>query len=185
MAVGFVALNSYSIADTYFVGQLGTLQLAAIGFTFPVAFTMVAIGLGVGIATSSVLARLLGTGDRGAVQRITTHALLLGALLGFAVLVIGLATIEPVFLALGADERTLPLIRDYMRPYYFGSVLFVLPMVGNFSLRAMGDSKVPAAILSLSAIVNIVLDPLLIFGSGDSRDWNCRARRLRLSWRMP
>jgi putative MATE family efflux protein len=118
----------------------------------------------VGIATSSVLARLLGTGDRGAVQRITTHALLLGALLGFAVLVIGLATIEPVFLALGADERTLPLIRDYMRPYYFGSVLFVLPMVGNFSLRAMGDSKVPAVILSLSAIVNIVLDPLLIFG---------------------
>jgi putative MATE family efflux protein len=164
MAVGFVALNSYSIADTYFVGQLGTLQLAAIGFTFPVAFTMVAIGLGVGIATSSVLARLLGTGDRGAVQRITTHALLLGALLGFALLVIGLATIEPVFLALGADERTLPLIREYMRPYYFGSVLFVLPMVGNFSLRAMGDSKVPAVILSLSAIVNIVLDPLLIFG---------------------
>jgi putative MATE family efflux protein len=164
MAVGFVALNSYSIADTYFVGQLGTLQLAAIGFTFPVAFTMVAIGLGVGIATSSVLARLLGTGDRDAVQRITTHALLLGALLGVALLVIGLATIEPVFLALGADERTLPLIRDYMRPYYFGSVLFVLPMVGNFSLRAMGDSKVPAVILSLSAIVNIVLDPLLIFG---------------------
>ncbi len=164
MAVGFVALNSYSIADTYFVGQLGTLQLAAIGFTFPVAFTMVAIGLGVGIATSSVLARLLGTGDRGAVQRITTHALLLGALLGLALLVIGLATIEPVFLALGADERTLPLIREYMRPYYFGSVLFVLPMVGNFSLRAMGDSKVPAVILSLSAIVNIVLDPLLIFG---------------------
>jgi len=164
MAVGFVALNSYSIADTYFVGQLGTLQLAAIGFTFPVAFTMVAIGLGVGIATSSVLARLLGTGDRDAVQRITTHALLLGALLGLALLVIGLATIEPVFLALGADERTLPLIRDYMRPYYFGSVLFVLPMVGNFSLRAMGDSKVPAVILSLSAIVNIVLDPLLIFG---------------------
>jgi len=164
MAVGFVALNSYSIADTYFVGQLGTLQLAAIGFTFPVAFTMVAIGLGVGLATSSVLARLLGTGDRDAVQRITTHALLLGALLGLALLVIGLATIEPVFLALGADERTLPLIRDYMRPYYFGSVLFVLPMVGNFSLRAMGDSKVPAVILSLSAIVNIVLDPLLIFG---------------------
>jgi len=164
MAVGFVALNSYSIADTYFVGQLGTLQLAAIGFTFPVAFTLVAIGLGVGISTSSVLARLLGTGDRGAVQRITTHALLLGALLVFAWLVIGLATIEPVFLALGADERTLPLIREYMRPYYFGSVLFVLPMVGNFSLRAMGDSKVPAVILSISAIVNIVLDPLLIFG---------------------
>ena len=164
MAIGFVALNSYSIADTYFVGQLGTLPLAAIGFTFPVAFTMVAIGLGVGIGTSSVVARLLGTGDHRAVQRITTHALLLGGLLGMILLSIGLATIEPVFRALGADERTLPLIREYMRPYYLGSVLFVLPMIGNFSLRAAGESKVPAIILSLSAVVNIVLDPLLIFG---------------------
>lgn len=89
MAIGFVALNSYSIADTFFVGQLGTLPLAAMGFTFPISFTMVAIGLGVGIATSSVLARLLGTGNRGAVQRITTHALMLGGLLGLLLLVIG------------------------------------------------------------------------------------------------
>ncbi len=164
MAVGFVALNSYSIADTYFVGQLGTLPLAAMGFTFPVAFTMVAIGLGVGIGTSSVVARLLGTGDRSAVQRITTHALLLGALFGMLLLIVGLSTIEPVFRALGADERTLPLIREYMRPYYLGSVLFILPMVGNHSLRAAGDSRVPAIILSTSAFVNIALDPLLIFG---------------------
>ncbi len=164
MAIGFVALNSYSIADTYFVGQLGTLPLAAMGFTFPVAFTMVSIGLGVGIGTSSVVARLLGTGDRSAVQRITTHALLLGALFGLLLLIVGLSTIEPVFRALGADERTLPLIREYMWPYYLGSVLFILPMVGNHSLRATGDSRVPAIILSTSALVNIALDPLLIFG---------------------
>lgn len=164
MAVGFVALNSYSIADTYFVGQLGTLPLAAMGFTFPIAFTMVSIGLGVGIGTSSVVARLLGTGDRSAVQRITTHALLLGALFGLLLLILGLSTIDPVFRALGADERTLPLIREYMRPYYLGSVLFILPMVGNHSLRATGDSRVPAIILSTSALVNIALDPLLIFG---------------------
>ena len=58
MAWGFVALNSYSIADTYFVGRLGTLPLAAMGFTFPITFAMVAAGLGVGIGTSSVIARL-------------------------------------------------------------------------------------------------------------------------------
>ena len=164
MALSFVALNSYSIADTFFVGQLGTLPLAAMGFTFPVSFTMVAVGLGIGIATSSVLARLLGTGNRGAVQRITTHALLLGGLLGLLLLVVGLATIEPVFSALGADERTLPLIRSYMGPVYFGGVFFILTIVGNHALRATGDSKVPAIILTFSAVLNIVLDPLLIFG---------------------
>jgi Na+-driven multidrug efflux pump len=120
------------------------------------------------------------------VQRITTHALLLGALLGVILLVIGLATIEPLFRALGADERTLPLIRDYMRPYYLGSVLFVLPMVGNFALRATGDARMPAIILSLSAIVNLILDPLLIFGlCGGCLDSSYRARQSRPFWRTP
>ena len=164
MALGFVALNSYSIADTFFVAQLGTLPLAAMSFTFPVAFAMISIGLGVGIGTSSVVARLLGTGDRATVQRITTHALMLGAVAGFLLLVIGLATIEPVFRALGADERTLPLIAEYMQIYYLGSMFFILPMVGNHAIRATGDAMVPAVILSLSALINIVLDPLLIFG---------------------
>ena len=164
MALGFAALNSYSIADTYFVGQLGTLPLAAMGFTFPVAFAMISVGLGVGIGASSVIARLLGTGDRATVQRITTHALILGAVFGLVLLAIGLATIEPVFRALGADERTIPLITEYMQVYYLGSMFFILPMVGNFAMRATGDALVPAVILGLSAILNVILDPLLIFG---------------------
>ena len=164
MALGFAALNSYSIADTYFVGQLGTLPLAAMGFTFPVSFAMIAVGLGVGIGTSSVIARLLGTGDRATVQRITTHALMLSVIFGFFLLVVGLATLEPVFRALGADERTLPLITEYMRVYYLGSMFLILPMVGNFAIRATGDAMVPAVILGLSAIINVILDPLLIFG---------------------
>ena len=164
MAIGLVSLNSYSIADTYFVGQLGTLPLAALGFTFPVSFCLIAIGLGVGIGTSSLLARLLGTGDEASVQRITTHALLLAALLGVIVMVAGLATIGPVFTLLGADERTLPLIREYMEVYYFGGFLVILPMVGNFAMRAAGDARAPAIILTTSAVINIVLDPILIFG---------------------
>ena len=164
MVLGLISINSYSIADTYFVGQLGTLPLAAMGFTFPVAFSLMAIGLGVGIGTSSVLSRLLGTGDLDRVQRITTHALVLGLFLGFIVTIVGLATIEPVFMALGADELTMPLIREYMEVYYFGGFLIILPMVGNFAMRAVGDARIPALILTISALLNIVLDPLLIFG---------------------
>lgn len=164
MAVGLLSLNSYSIADTYFVGQLGTLPLAAMGFTFPVSSLLVAIGLGVGIGASSVLSRLMGRGDLEKVQRITTHALLLGAFLGLIVMVAGLASIEPVFRTLGADEQTLPLIREYMQVYYFGGFFMILPMIGNFAMRAVGDPRIPAVILTTSALINIVLDPLLIFG---------------------
>lgn len=164
MAFGLLSLNSYSIADIYFVGQLGTLELAAMTFTFPVSFSLVAIGLGVGIGVSSVLSRRLGAGDIDTVQRITTHALLLGAVLGLLVMVTGLATIDPVFTMLGADAQTLPLIRDYMEVFYFGGFLLVLPMIGNFAMRAAGDPRVPAVVLTTSAVINIVLDPILIFG---------------------
>jgi len=164
MVVGLFALNSYSLADTYFVGQLGTLPLAAMTFTFPVSFTLIAIGLGVGIGASSVLARLLGAGEHDTVQRITTHALVLGAVLGLVVMVVGLNSIDYVFGKLGADSETLPLIREYMEVFYFGGFLLILPMVGNFAIRAVGDARMAAVILSISALFNIVLDPILIFG---------------------
>lgn len=164
MAIGLISLNSYSIADTYFVGQLGTLPLAAMVFTFPVSFSLVAIGLGVGIGASSVLSRLLGAGDIDRVQRITTHALLLAAVLGLIVMITGLASIDFVFTRLGADAQTLPLIREYMEIFYFGGFLLILPMVGNFAMRAAGDARIPAVILTTSAVINIVLDPILIFG---------------------
>ena len=164
MVIGLVAINSYAIADTYFVGRLGTLPLAAMGFTFPVAHAMMSVGLGVGIATSSVVARLLGSGNLEAVQRIVTHALILGVVLGLILLGIGLATMEPMFQALGADERTLPLIRQYMRVYYVGSAFLILPMVGNFAIRATGDALAPSLIMVFAAVTNVILDPLLIFG---------------------
>ncbi|MBN1240849.1 MAG: MATE family efflux transporter [Gammaproteobacteria bacterium] len=164
MLIGLVAMSSYSVADTYFVGQLGTLELAALGFTFPVSFSLVAVGLGIGVGASSVLARLLGSGDRETVQRIATHSMLLAALLGFVVMFVGLASLDRIFTLLGADERTLPLIREYMEVYYFGGFLLILPLVGNFAMRAVGDARLPALILSISALANIILDPLLIFG---------------------
>ena len=164
MVVGLIAVSSYSIVDTYFVGQLGTLPLAALGFTFPVSFSLVAVGLGVGVGASSVLSRLSGSGDRERLQRITTHSMLLAVLLGVVVMGIGLASIDPIFTLLGADERTLPLVREYMEIYYFGGFLLILPLVGNFAMRSVGDARVPALILSVSALVNIVLDALLIFG---------------------
>ncbi len=127
-------------------------------------FAMISIGLGIGIGTSSVVALLLGKGERDAVQRIVTHALMFGAIFGLIISIIGLATIESTFQLLGADDRTLPLITDYMQIYYFGSIFLILPMIGNFAIRATGDAMVPAIILVLSAMLNIILDPLLIFG---------------------
>ncbi len=66
---------------------------------------------------------------------------------------------------LGADERILPYIKEYMSVWYPGMVFVVFPMVGNNIIRATGDSKTPGLVMLTGAILNSVLDPLLIFGS--------------------
>ncbi|MFW2405256.1 MAG: MATE family efflux transporter [Gammaproteobacteria bacterium] len=164
MMMGMIALFSYNIADTYFVGQLGTLELAAISFTFPVGFIVGAVTMGFGIGTSSVCARLFGAKQLEDVERVAVHAMLLGLVAGLAVLTLGLLTIDPLFTLLGADETTLPIIRRYISIYYFGGIFLVVPMINNSVLRASGNAKTPAKIMTFAAVLNIVLDPILIFG---------------------
>ena len=164
MLMGMVALISYNIAATYFVGQLGTLELAAISFTFPVSFIVGAVTMAFGIGTSSVCARLFGAGKREDVERVAVHAMLLGIVTGLVVVITGLLTIDPLFTLLGADETTLPVIHRYMRIYYWGGIFLVVPMITNSVLRSSGNAKTPAMIMTFAAVINIILDPILIFG---------------------
>ncbi|MGI9291688.1 MAG: MATE family efflux transporter [Gammaproteobacteria bacterium] len=166
MLVGMLALISYNLVDTFFIGQLGTLELAAVSFTFPVAFIVGAIAMGLGIGTSSVTSRLFGSGEIDQIQRIATHAAMLAFLVGLGVLILGLSTIDPVFRALGADDTTLPFIHEYMSIYFFGSFFLVVPMIGTSVLRASGDAKTPSYMMTAGAILNIILDPIFIFGWG-------------------
>jgi putative MATE family efflux protein len=166
MMFGMIAIVSYNIVDTYFIGQLGTMELAAVSFTFPVAFIVGAISMGLGIGTSSVASRLFGSNELGQIQRITTHAAILALIIGTCVLTLGLNTIEPLFRLLGADDTTLPLIERYMSIYYFGSFFLIVPMIGNSVLRASGDAKTPSYLMMAGALLNIILDPIFIFGWG-------------------
>jgi len=164
MLIGMISLLSYNIADTYFVGQLGTMELAAISFTFPVSFIVGTVTMGLGIGTASVCSRLFGAKKLEDVERVAVHAMLLGIVAGLFVITIGLTTIDPLFTLLGADDETLPVIQRYMRIYYWGGIFLVIPMINNSVLRASGNAKTPAMIMTVSAIFNIVLDPILIFG---------------------
>jgi len=164
MLFGMVAMIVYNLADIYFVAQLGTAQLAAFSFTIPVVFFVGSITVGFGNGTSAVCARLYGEQRTEDIGRVTLHALLLGALTCLALIVIGLNTIEPLFRLLGADDTTLPIIRSYMRIYYPGLLFIVGPLIANPVLRASGDARTPATIMMVSAGLNIILDPILIFG---------------------
>lgn len=164
MSLGMIAIVTNNIAGAYFIAQVSTDQLAAVSFTFPVSFIVAAIAMALGVGTSSIISRSFGSGNREEVRRITGHAMLLALVSAFVVTCIGLLTIDPVFRLLGADEATLPLIHRYMRIYYWGGVFLVVPMLANSVLRASGDARRPALIMTTAAVLNIAIDPVLIFG---------------------
>ena len=166
MIWGVFAVIAFNLIDTYFVGQLGTEPLAAMSFTFPVVMTLGSLAMGLGIGASSVIARAIGGGDQGQVQRLTTDSLTLSLLIVAVFVFAGLLTIDPLFRLLGAGPQTLPLIREYMQIWYWGMICLVVPMVGNSAIRASGNTLVPSLIMTVAAAANILLDPILILGWG-------------------
>ncbi len=166
MILGLFSMMAFNLADTYFIGRLGTKELAAMSFTFPIVMIITSLSLGLGVGASAVISRAIGEGDQHKVQRLTTDSLVLSVMIVTGFVVIGLFTIHPVFRFLGATSDILPLIRQYMLIWYPGMVAIVIPMVGNNAIRATGDTKTPSMIMLVAVFVNIVLDPLLIFGIG-------------------
>ncbi len=166
MMFGMFGLIAFNLVDTYFVSRLGTDELAALTFTFPVVLVINSISLGIGTGTLSVLSRAIGKGDHGEIASYATDSLSLGVIVTGIFVVAGFATIEPLFALLGASGQVMPYIKDYMSIWYAGVVFVVIPMVGNNSMRALGDTKTPGIVMMIAAIVNTALDPIFIFGWG-------------------
>jgi putative MATE family efflux protein len=166
MAFGIVASLISTLADTYFIAKLGTQELAALTFSFPVVMLIISLSIGFGTGVVSVISRSVGEGDQASVRALGTDSIVLATLITAIITVIGFLTIDPLFKLLGAEEAVLPLIHDYMRIWYLGTLLQIIPQVGSSVIRAHGDARTPSALMAIAAIVNAVLDPILIFGWG-------------------
>ena len=166
MAFGIVSIILFTVVDTFYIGRLGTEPLAAMGFTFPISYIVMSIAMGLSVGTSSTIARAIGEGHQLKVQRLATDGLGLAFLIVTCFSLIGLINLNTIFSLMGAKGEILELISDYMIPWCLGVGLLVIPMIGNGAIRATGDTKTPATIMIIAGIVNIVLDPFLIFGIG-------------------
>lgn len=166
MVIGHLGMVAFNLVDTFYVGRLGTRELAALSFTFPVVFMISSLAIGLGMGAAAVISRAIGEGDVSRVRRLTTDSLMLSLGLVAVCIGFGLLSINPIFRLLGAGTDLLPLIESYMRIWYLGMIFVVVPMVGNNAIRATGDTKTPTAIMLVAVVMNFGLDPLLIFGIG-------------------
>ena len=166
MVFGTISMVIFNLADTYFVGRLGTSQLAAMSFTYPVILFVNSFAHAVAIGASAVISRTIGEGNHDRVKRLTADSLLLSMIFVSFIVPLGLFTIDPLFHILGASSGVLNYIRQYMIIWYFGVIFVVTPMVATNAIRASGNTKTPAFIMIFAASANIILDPILIFGLG-------------------
>lgn len=164
MAWGILAVLAVQLTDAYFISHLGPLAMAAIGFTFPVTMVVQNIVFGLSIAVTALLARHYGQKDMSGVRITLTTGLWLGIALGVLLAVLGELALVPLFTMLGAPASVMPYIHDYMSLWFFGAVLFVLPVVGNAGMRAMGDTLWPSLVMTSVAVINIPLNPIFMHG---------------------
>lgn len=167
MVAGTLAMSGYNIADTFFVGQLHSeIPLAAMGFTFPVIMLIGCVFRGLGVGVMTTTAQALGGGRHGRAARLATSGLVLVFLFSVVLAVLGMVTINGTFECFGAQGEALAEVKKYMNIWYFGCATASLSMVGNDLLIAAGDSRVASGMMMAGMIINVILDPLFIFGVG-------------------
>jgi putative MATE family efflux protein len=169
MTWGIFAIISFQLVDMFFIARLGMHELAAVSFTMPVTMGVFSLIMGLSIGMSSVLSRRIGqqaagTAERDAVARLATHGLALGFMTGCVLAGLGLAFSDGLFRLMGATDDMMPVIRDFIHPWFAGAIFLTVPMIGNAALRAGGNALFPALVMTAASIVNAILSPLMIFG---------------------
>lgn len=165
MFFGLIGFALFNFFDTKFVGELGEKPLAAISYTVITMLVMFALAFGLGTGITASIGKAIGEQDELKVKRLTTSGLILAIILGIFLSLIGFPTITPLFKLFGATNELLPYIFDYMELWYIGVPLIIIPIIGNSAIRAQGNTLIPAVIMGVCIIANIILDYGLIFGN--------------------
>jgi len=166
MIIGMLMLFTFSLVDTWFISFLGTEALTAISFTFPVTFFVMSLAIGLGIGASAVVGKFLGASQHEKAKEAATVINYISFSLACITVIICWTFMDEIFGLMGASERLLVPIREYMQVWFAGSILMVCMMTGNSILRACGDTKTPSILMAFAGLINAAVDPLLIFGIG-------------------
>lgn len=161
--IGMVVNGIYNIADTVFVGRLGTSVTGAVAVVFPFFMIIGAIGLSIGVGAGTYISRLLGQKRESDAEKTLIVALITVVGVGAVFAILGSRYISPILRLFGASDTILPYSIDYARYLVIGSPLVMLKMAFNNLLRAEGSAKASMVALITGAVLNIILDPIFIF----------------------
>ena len=162
--VGTLFQTLYNVVDTFFAGKISPEALSALSKSFPIYFIIIATSIGVTVAGTSLIGNSIGEKDNKKTLNYFSHIIYYGILISIFITFLGLYFSEPVFFLMGSTEEVASLGLEYTNIIYSGSFLFILVVSLNSLLHAEGDTKTYRNVLVLSFLLNIILNPILIFG---------------------
>lgn len=164
--LAILALMSAGVVDTIYLGRLSTDALAAVGFCFPIVFLGNSVNIGLGAGAMSAISRDLGRKNYEAAHSHGASAILLSIAIVLCVSILGIVFAPWILSLMGVTDEIMPLAQGYLK-YALPALVFMgIGMMCNNTLRATGEAALPSMIMISGAILNIIIDPLLIFGIG-------------------
>ena len=162
--VGTLFQTLYNVVDTFFAGKISPEALSALSKSFPIYFIIIATSIGVTVAGTSLIGNSIGEKDNKKTLNYFSHIIYYGILISIFITFLGLYFSERVFFLMGSTEEVASLGLEYTNIIYSGSFLFILVVSLNSLLHAEGDTKTYRNVLVISFLLNIILNPILIFG---------------------
>ena len=163
-SVGTLFQTLYNIVDTFFAGRISPEALSALSKSFPIYFILVATSIGVTIAGTSLIGNSIGENDKKKVLYYFSNTIYFGVFISIIITFLGLYFSETVFLLMGSTNEVTLLGLEYTNVIFSGTIIFIMVVALNSLLHAEGDTKTFRNALIFSFFLNIILNPILIFG---------------------
>jgi len=158
--------TAYQLTDTFWVGRLGTAAVAAVSISFPIIFLIISLGSGLAIAGTILVAQYKGKEDKKAVDHITSQTIVMVVNISIVLATIGYFLSPYIIRLMGTDANVYTSAVSYIQISFIGMIFMFTFMVFQSLMRGVGDVKTPVYIVFGTVLLNLILDPVFIFGYG-------------------
>ena len=165
-SVGSLFQTFYNLVDTWFAGKISAEAIGAIAKSFPIYFTIIAVGVGIGAATNAMIGNAIGEKKKRVASMYIAQSLIFALVISVLVTIFGLNASNFLLGVMGSDAPGIVLTREYLDIIFYGTFIVLIQISLNGTLNAQGDTKSYRNVLIFSFFLNIFLNPLFIWGYG-------------------
>ena len=164
-SVGTLFQTLYTIVDTFYAGKISPEALSALSKSFPIYFLIIATSIGVTVAGTSLIGSSIGEkNEKNVLSYFFGNVIIYSIIISIVVSILGFAFGEKIFLLMNSSQEVTILGLEYINVIFLGTILFILVVALNSFLHAEGDTKTYRNVLIFSFFLNIILNPIFIFG---------------------